>query len=231
VGRVTLAVSVLDEEPAGEFGLHDWVEAYRPPVPDTFVVRRALADRLAAISTRLIRVDLPDAELAALDTELAAIEAKLDGVRCHSHFNQYVPMAAGKATPSQVMMAFDYDAVTGASNPAAPRLRFDLDAENVTAHVTLEALHEGGPGNAHGGVLSALLDVVLARVPHAQGYIGVTGYLNVRYLVPTPLYNELTFKAWPVSRIGRVTRVAGGVWLGDLQTVAAEAMYVVPKRK
>ncbi len=224
-------MSDLIDKPPAVFGLHDWVDAYRPPVPDTFAVRRALADRLAAISTRLIRVDLPDAELTALDAELAGIEAKLQGACHHRHIDQYVPMVAGSATPTQVMMAFDYDAVTGASNPAAPRLRFDLDADKVTAHVTLEALHEGGPGNAHGGVLSALLDVVLARVPHAQGYIGVTGYLNVRYLVPTPLYQELTFKAWPASRIGRVTRVEGGVWRGEQQTVAAEAMYVVPKRK
>lgn len=213
------------------FGLHDWVEAYRPPVPETFSVRRALADRLAAISTCLIRADLPDDELQRLESQLAIIEAGLQSVSHHSHAAQYGPMVAGEASKTQVMMAFDYDAVTGASNPAAPRLQFDLDAPEVTAHVTLGVLHEGGPGNAHGGVLSALLDVVLARVPHARGYIGVTGYLNVRYLVPTPLYRRLTFKAWPASRVGRVTRVEGGVWLDDVQTVAAEAMYVVPKRK
>lgn len=213
------------------FGLHDWVEAYRSTAPDTFVVRRALADRLAAISSHLIRADLPDDELQRITTQLAAIEDALQGVSHHSHAAQYAPMVAGEATQSQVMMAFDYDAVTGASNPAAPRLQFDLDAADITAYVSLGALHEGGPGNAHGGVLAALLDVVLARVPHAQGHIGVTGYLNVRYLVPTPLYQRLTFKAWPVSRVGRVTRVEGGVWLGDVQTVAAEAMYVVPRRK
>lgn len=213
------------------FGLHNWVEAYRPPVPESFVRRRAVADRLAAISNHLIRADLADSELQAIEAQLVSLQEQFTKVPRHSHAAQYGDMLAGRADKARVMMAFDYDAVTGASNPAAPRLSFDLDAEQITAHVILTALHEGGPGNAHGGVLAAMLDVVLARVQHSQGWIGVTGYLNTRYLAPTPLYQTLTLKAWPASRIGRVTRVEGGVWVGDQQTVAAEAMFVVPKRR
>jgi len=219
---------MADSEQNG-FGLHNWVDAYRPPVPETFVRRRAVAERLAAISNRLIRADISDAELTDIETQLAALQARIGDIPHHSHAAQYGDMIARHADKTRVMMAFDYDAVTGPSNPAAPRLQFDLDAEQITAHVTLSALHEGGPGNAHGGVLAAMLDVVLARVQHSQGWIGVTGYLNVRYLTPTPLYQTLTLKAWPASRIGRVTKVEGGVWLGDQQTVAAEAMFVVPK--
>lgn len=211
------------------FGMQDWVDAYRPPVPETFVHRRALADRLASIGQKLIRADISDAALIALETQLASIEAGLGNVSHYSHAAQYPDMLAHRADKKGVMMAFDYDAVTGLSNPAAPRLHFLLDTSDVEATVTLESLHEGGPGNAHGGVLAAMLDVVLARIQHREGWIGVTGYLNVRYLLPTPLYQPLTLKAWAASRVGRITKVQGGVWLGDIQTVSAEAMYVVPR--
>lgn len=249
-------MAVSEDNGAGEanelstpetFGLHNWVDAYRPPVPDTFVCRRAVAARLADISQRLVRADISDVELTQLDAQLAALQAQLQHIPRHHHAAQYGDMLAGRADKTRVMMAFDYDAVTGPSNPAAPRLVFDLDpgpvsdttakptsdnlatAIPVTARVTLGALHEGGPGNAHGGIIAAMLDVVLARVQHRHGWIGVTGYLNVRYLAPTPLYQPLILKAWPASRIGRVTKVEGGVWLGDVQTVAADAMFVVPR--
>lgn len=218
-----------DAENTRYYGLQDWVAAYRQPVSDTFVCRRSIATKLAAIGNSLIRADLPLDELQQIEAQIAALQRQLTDVPRHEHRGQFADMMAGRADQDRIMMGFDYDAVTGPSNPAAPRLSFRLDGTDVEARVTLGPLHEGGPGNAHGGVLAAMLDVVLARVQHAHGWIGVTGYLNLRYCHPTPLHKELTLKAWATSRIGRMTKVAGGVWVGEKQTVEADALFVVPK--
>ncbi|CBL45813.1 Hypothetical protein HDN1F_22300 [gamma proteobacterium HdN1] len=224
-----MAASDREDAEAKRFGINNWVEAYREPLPQTFRHRQRVAERLASIGRRIIRADVSDATLIALEARLAEVDEMLGELNYHPHAGQYAEMMANQADQTSVLMAFDYDAVTGASNPAASRLSFDLDAEEVLARVTLDELQEGGPGNAHGGILSALLDVVLARVQHREGWIGVTGYLNTRYLHPTPLHQPLVLKAWPASRVGRVAKVEGGIWCGDRQTVAAEALYIAPR--
>ncbi len=216
------------------FGPHDWITAYEQDVPESFVLRRKLAATLASLGERLVRADVDDARLSewleALET-MAPLQEETPQVP-HSVVGQR--LVANEATAHDVFMNFDYDAASGFSNPAAPNLLFvehagvapDGSPTLVEATATLGLLHGGGPGNAHGGVLAAMLDVVLARVHYKAGYMGVTGYLNLRYLHPTPLHAPLVIRAWPASMLGRKARVKGGIWLGEEQTVEAEALFV-----
>lgn len=216
------------------FGVCDWIEAYEGDVPPSFLLRRRVAEKLAAVGEQLVRADVDDATLTAWLSALENLPLPLSGVPAVSQASLGQRLVATQATAHDVLMNFDYDAASGLSNPAAPDLVFiehagrapDGSDTLVEARATLGNLHGGGPGNAHGGILAAMLDVVLARVQYRGGYMGVTGYLNVRYLQPTPLFAPLSLRAWPVSVIGRKARVRGGIWVGEEQTVEAEALFV-----
>ncbi len=216
------------------YGVNDWIAAYDAEVPSSFVLRRRIARKLSELGETLVRADVDDTVLTAWLMALESLPVPGNGSPAMSQAELSRRLVAGEATGTEVLMNFDYDAASGLSNPAAPDLLFvehaglapDGSRTLVEARTTLGALHGGGPGNAHGGILAAMLDVVLARVQYRAGYMGVTGYLNVRYLQPTPLHTPLSLRAWPLSVIGRKARVRGGIWIGEEQTVEAEALFV-----
>src|SRR4051794_38020650 len=60
----------------------------------------------------------------------------------------------------------------------------------VRARVQPPAVHEGGPGVAHGGWTAAVFDEVLAQVLVFSNVLAVTRQLNVTYRKPVPMGRE-----------------------------------------
>ena len=82
--------------------------------------------------------------------------------------------------------------------------------------------HVGYSDMMHGGIVATLLDEVMARVVFEEGLFAVTAELNVRYLKPTPVGEELLVRAVVDRRRGKLFRVSGEILLvgGAVSAVA-----------
>jgi acyl-coenzyme A thioesterase PaaI-like protein len=123
------------------------------------------------------------------------------------------------------------NAVVGVRNPNAVPLKVVQDKENgrATAEFELTALHEGPPGQVHGGVVALVLDQVFGEAAAAGGAPGMTGTLTLRYALNTPL-GPCSAAAWVDRRDGIKTIVKGELRRADgTVTVTAEGIFILPR--
>ncbi|MBW8749808.1 MAG: PaaI family thioesterase [Propionibacteriales bacterium] len=123
------------------------------------------------------------------------------------------------------------NAVVGLRNPNAVPVKVVQDKVNgrATAEFELNALHEGPPGQVHGGVVALVLDQVFGEAAAAGGVPGMTGTLTLRYSLSTPL-GPCSAAAWVDRRDGIKTIVKGELRRADgTVTVTAEGVFILPK--
>lgn len=114
----------------------------------------------------------------------------------------------------------------GRDNPIGLKLTFSEEGDKYVARFTPGLEHQSYDGIVHGGIISTLLDEIMARYPYAKGIRTVTARLEVRYRKPTPIGQELTISGWIVRQRGRLYETAGTVALAD-GTVTAEGRATV----
>ena len=84
----------------------------------------------------------------------------------------------------------------GEQNPLGLKLVFSEDCEGgVIGHFTPKNLLEGYSGILHGGVAAALLDSAMTNCLFAHNITALTGDLNIKYLKPIPVREEIVIKA------------------------------------
>lgn len=123
------------------------------------------------------------------------------------------------------------NAVVGLRNPNAVPLKVVQDKVNgrASAEFELNALHEGPPGQVHGGVVALVLDQVFGEAAAAGGAPGMTGTLTLRYALNTPL-GPCSAEAWVDRREGVKTIVKGEMRRADgTVTVTAEGVFILPR--
>jgi len=123
------------------------------------------------------------------------------------------------------------NAVVGLRNPHAVPLQIvqDREAGRASAEFELNALHEGPPGQVHGGVVALILDQVFGEAAAAGGTPGMTGTLTLRYQLNTPL-GRCSAAAWVDRREGVKTIVKGEMRGADgTVTVTAEGIFILPR--
>jgi acyl-coenzyme A thioesterase PaaI-like protein len=123
------------------------------------------------------------------------------------------------------------NAVVGLRNPHAVPLKIvqDRTAGRASAEFELNSLHEGPPGQVHGGVVALVLDQVFGEAAAAGGTPGMTGTLTLRYQLNTPL-GPCSAAAWVDRRDGVKTIVKGEMRRADgTVTVTAEGIFILPK--
>jgi acyl-coenzyme A thioesterase PaaI-like protein len=94
----------------------------------------------------------------------------------------------------------------------------------VLAPIIIPARFEGPPQTAHGGIVAAYLDEILAgaAVSHT-GRIHVTGELTIRYVRPTPIERPLLGRGRAVKEAGRYVDVQGTLEDLDTREIVARA--------
>ena len=98
----------------------------------------------------------------------------------------------------------------GPGHPAGLRVRCFKTSEGVASPVLIAKQHEGPPGAAHGGIVAAYLDEILAGAAlHATGKSAVTGELTVRYRRPVPTGRAILGRGRLVADHGRYIDVEG----------------------
>ncbi len=98
--------------------------------------------------------------------------------------------------------------VCGPKNPIGLKLKFELkDGEYIT-RFTPRVEHQGFLGITHGGIVSTVLDEVMARLVYALGHRAVTAEMTIRLKKPAVTGEEHTFIGRVLSESGRVVQCA-----------------------
>lgn len=114
----------------------------------------------------------------------------------------------------------------GSKNPIGLKLEFREENDTYITTFIAGPEHQGYDGIMHGGLVSTLLDEVMARYIYAKGLNGVTARLEVRFRNPTPLGQLLTATSRIVGQRGNLYEVTGTLALAD-GTVTAEGKATV----
>jgi uncharacterized protein (TIGR00369 family) len=98
----------------------------------------------------------------------------------------------------------------GPGHPAGLRVRCFKTDDGVASPVLIARDYEGPPGAAHGGIVAAYLDEILAgAVLRGTGKSAVTGELTVRYRRPVPTEHPIIGRGRVVADHGRYIDVEG----------------------
>ncbi|CAB4917885.1 unannotated protein [freshwater metagenome] len=115
----------------------------------------------------------------------------------------------------------------GVENPSSMGLRMRIDGGRVMGAIRFAAHHEGGPGLAHGGAVSAVFDDLLGAVPSALHLPAVTASLTVEFRSPAVLGAELSAEAHLERRVGRKLYTRGTMHDGPTLVAEAHALFLV----
>jgi uncharacterized protein (TIGR00369 family) len=93
----------------------------------------------------------------------------------------------------------------GGANDAGMKLTFAQDNEKrrIVGRFVLGERYQGGGGMAHGGIIATLLDEVMGKVCRFREVRAVTAELNVEYLKPVNVQNEIVVEGWETEQKGR----------------------------
>jgi acyl-coenzyme A thioesterase PaaI-like protein len=118
----------------------------------------------------------------------------------------------------------------GTNNPIGLRMTFYRQGDAVCSDVVLKRHHVGWQNMAHGGIISTLLDEVMAwAVIYLKRSFSVTRRMTVRYQAPVPVEVPLTVRGSIAEECAAHTcRTAGVLLNGDGKALATgEAEFVL----
>lgn len=116
------------------------------------------------------------------------------------------PVRHPDAPPPGELLGSHYDQCFGCGSAQPHGLHLEARAgEGVTvaAEFTVKPAHQGAPGLAHGGVLTAALDETLGSLNWLMHVISVTGRLETDFVRPVPVDTVLYLDARATARHGR----------------------------
>ncbi len=117
----------------------------------------------------------------------------------------------------------NYCFACGKENPIGLHLEFELTDDILTAKKILAREYQGYENVAHGGIVTTLLDEAMCcYIKEKFDERAMTGRLNIRYHLPTPVGQELTITAGTESQRLNILTMNSKITLPD-GTVTAEA--------
>jgi len=118
----------------------------------------------------------------------------------------------------------------GKNNPQGLRLTFTPCAEGVETTFTPAREHQGWTGVVHGGIISTLLDEVMANRAIQEGRWAVTARFQVRYLAPARVGDTLRVVGKLDEAKGRMLQLSARLEGSDGTLLAeGKSTFVVPE--
>lgn len=155
-------------------------------------VRRDGVEQLAAA----VR-DLADAaaetgvDRATLDEVTGALQLLTQRLRVETDDDAYSGLVVKPVDYSVPEGPMPLNPIVGACSPVRPEVRLRFDDGEVSGTATFTKRFVGPPGFAHGGISAMLADQIVACTPGAIGVRTITKALELRYLRPLPLDEEV----------------------------------------
>lgn len=116
--------------------------------------------------------------------------------------------------------------VCGPNNPIGLKLKFREENDQYITEFTAGPEHQSYDGIVHGGIVSTVLDEIMAGYIYTKGLHAVTARLEVRYRQSTPIGQPLTVVGWITRERGKLYELAGEIRLAD-GTVTADGKATV----
>lgn len=190
--------------------------------------RIAAATALRQLGHALVAHDVDDAILAEIADRVGALLEQLD----HAPLRKR-PIGAMKAAQFEAAQGsgerlehFPDCVVSGQANPLGIAIVCTRDGEEAVAKVTLGAAFEGAPGRAHGGIVAAVFDDTMGYVLMMERTPAYTGRLSITYRAPTPVGEEIEFRARLRRRTGRKLDIVGQAHHGETLVAEAEGLFI-----
>jgi acyl-coenzyme A thioesterase PaaI-like protein len=101
-----------------------------------------------------------------------------------------------------------------------------VDGERYAAPLRLDERHQGGPGIAHGGIVSAALDEAMGILAQHVAFPSVTARFLVRYRKPVPTGEELQLEARLARTTGQQRRFDASLTCDEQVLADAEGWFL-----
>ena len=111
----------------------------------------------------------------------------------------------------------------GLYNPHGLHMRVRLEEGQARCRLSLPPHFQGWVDIAHGGVVSTLLDEIMAYAVLFYVGQGLTTRMETTFRRPVPLQRELEVTGWVEEHRGRMARAAARLELADQGLLLAEA--------
>ena len=147
-----------------------------------------------------VSADVFDSITDGVESWLPAVEAAPGRSRSVETMKQHMFERPPEGAP---IGTFPDCVVSGDANPMGLDVQFFRDGDEAVSRVVLGAAFEGAPNRAHGGVVAAVFDDLMGFVLTIHESPAYTAELTVRYRRPTPVGEEIEFRARLVDRKGR----------------------------
>lgn len=117
----------------------------------------------------------------------------------------------------------------GQLNPIGLKLQFTEKDGNYATRFTPCPEHQGFVGITHGGIISTVLDEVMARLVYIKGYNAVTAEIKIRFRKPVPTGEEIFVVGRIDSKKGRLIECSAEAKnnCGELVAVAEARMLEI----
>ncbi len=101
----------------------------------------------------------------------------------------------------------------GGANDGGMKLTFTQDnaGKRISGKFVLGARYQGGGGMGHGGIIAVLLDEAMGKVCRFRDARAVTAELDIKYLKPVRVDEEITVEAYETGFQGRNIFQAGEI--------------------
>jgi uncharacterized protein (TIGR00369 family) len=129
--------------------------------------------------------------------------------RLHSEFAKNPEVAEEQNSVSQAIRLAPNPANKcfgcGGANDGGMKLTFEQDNQKrrIVGRFVLGERYQGGGGMAHGGIIATLLDEAMGKVCRFREARAVTAELNIEYLKPVSVQEEIVVEGWETERQGR----------------------------
>jgi acyl-coenzyme A thioesterase PaaI-like protein len=192
-------------------------------------VRRRVAAELRALADRLATDDHADDTWTEVADALTGARALLPPeppetsrfTRAHAEsLSGEEPVGGGIVDDPSA----SHPLATGTSG-VFPPLDLTFEGRTLVAKVDFGHAWEGPPSLVHGGFLAAGFDIVLSAMAHHILGTSVTRSLQLRYLKPTFLVQDLRFEVEAGEPDGRLLDLTGALYADDRVTMRAKAQF------
>lgn len=195
--------------------------------PDNLAKTAALQELAAATRALIDSVvqvngDIADIERLAHEIRtLTRAMATLPRGRCLPHYD----LSRARTDTNHTL---PYSPVCGPYNPIAPPvdMHYDEGARQVVGRVRCGLPYEGPKHMVHGAVIAGIYDQLLALVSATTEKPSFTAYLHTDFRKPTPLYEELEFRAWVDRLESRKMFIKGHCTLNGEILTECEGLFI-----
>ncbi len=126
-------------------------------------------------------------------------------------------------SPQEVM---PYSPIIGELNPVSLGFKFEYVEKKVEGHGTFPAIFTGPPNTAHGGIIAAVFDELLAAVVLGNDVGAFTGTLSIRYISRTNINQPVSLKAEVTGQEGRKVFAKGEMLQDGVLTATAKGIFI-----